>query len=561
MAAIAGSRSTPTGGAEADPTSTHPYTCNSCQVAFRNGDLQKGHMKSDWHRYNLNRRVAGLPPISSEVFTEKVIQARATTAAQADKAGFEKVCQVCQKSYYSENSFQNHMSSQKHRAKAAALANGGGSVADDGASSILSSTFSLGEPAVAAGPEVDSDAEEEFSHVIEGLKKANIEDLSSPVKRPSNPHPSAQGQHKQASAEHSERQLSSGTPASVKTPAPASSAKSCLFCNYESPTVALNVAHMERFHGMFIPEKQYLVNIEGLISMLERQVREGFECLFCGKVKADTFAVQTHMRDKAHCKIPYTTIEEQLEIGEFYDFRATYSDSESDGDDEESADDRQGGGAKLGAKRSVITTGQDGGVFEQEDNDWETDSSASSLDSADLTAVPADHHYHQYERLDKHPHHSQTDPRAHHQRDGWHSHAHKHNHAVFYDEYELHLPSGKSVGHRAHNRYFRQNLRHYPSAEERAEHQRLAIAAGEAGGVGLDGESGAVVSTETNSRGRDLLARIRGGRPDNMVAALHSSGQNSALRKLKAQQRDSAKREAKKPTSSFEFRGRGMGLM
>lgn len=27
---------------------THPFTCNTCQVAFRNIDLQKGHMRSDW---------------------------------------------------------------------------------------------------------------------------------------------------------------------------------------------------------------------------------------------------------------------------------------------------------------------------------------------------------------------------------------------------------------------------------------------------------------------------------------------------------------------------------
>lgn len=27
---------------------SHPYTCKTCQVAYRNIDLQKGHMKSDW---------------------------------------------------------------------------------------------------------------------------------------------------------------------------------------------------------------------------------------------------------------------------------------------------------------------------------------------------------------------------------------------------------------------------------------------------------------------------------------------------------------------------------
>lgn len=32
----------------ADTSATHPFTCNTCQVAYRNADLQKGHMKSDW---------------------------------------------------------------------------------------------------------------------------------------------------------------------------------------------------------------------------------------------------------------------------------------------------------------------------------------------------------------------------------------------------------------------------------------------------------------------------------------------------------------------------------
>lgn len=27
---------------------SHPYTCNTCQVAYRNSDLQKSHMKCDW---------------------------------------------------------------------------------------------------------------------------------------------------------------------------------------------------------------------------------------------------------------------------------------------------------------------------------------------------------------------------------------------------------------------------------------------------------------------------------------------------------------------------------
>ncbi len=426
--------------------------------------------------------MASLPPISSEVFTDKFLQARAASTAEADKAGFERLCETCQKTYYSENSYQNHISSAKHRARLASVASKANGQVDDESKSMISSTFSLGEPAeMEIKSEVDSDAEEEFNEVIEGFKKTGLQENTSPVKRPSNPHLSAAGQHK---ADHpisespsgrlsASAASSNGTP-TVKASGPALSLKSCLFCNYESPTLALNIVHMERIHGMFVPEKNYLVDLEGLIAALQQRVVEFHECLFCGKVKANTFAAQTHMRDTGHCKIPYTTEDEQLEIGEFYDFRATYSDEEEEEDD----DDTQGGGAKLGARRTTKVTADDDSDEVMHEDGWETDSSASSLDSNDLHAVPAERHDHQYERLTQHPHHSRDDSRAHHQKDGWHAHNHKRAHAVFYDDYELHLPSGKSVGHRSLNRYFRQNLHNYPTPEERAE--RLAIEAAEA---------------------------------------------------------------------------------
>ncbi|TPX10257.1 uncharacterized protein E0L32_001454 [Thyridium curvatum] len=475
MATISSSRAAPADSGKVD---SHPYTCNTCQVAFRNSELQKGHMRQDWHRYNLKRRVASLPPISSDVFNEKVLQAKAATSAQADKARYEKLCNICQRTYYSENSYQNHLSGQKHRAKEAAAQRKPDTSHHDDASSVVSSTFSLGEPQRNGFSEVDADAEEEFSQVIEGMKKANLNNTS-PLKRPANPHPSSEEMDIEERALNASEQ-SGSTPTPSKASVPAPSIKACLFCNYQSPTVLLNAAHMERFHGMFIPEKQYLVDLDGLIGALQERVREEFECLYCGKYKGDVFAIQTHMRDKGHCKIPYTTEAEQLEIGEFYDFRSTYSDSSEDEDEDESMDeDERNGGAKLGMKRPTTIFGEDGDELMAEDDGWETDSSASSLDSDDLTAVPAGTSYHQYERLNKHPHHSKTDPRSHHQKDGWHSHAHKHAHTAFYDEFELHLPSGRSVGHRAFNRYFRQNLRDYPTDQERAQRQQLAIENGE----------------------------------------------------------------------------------
>ncbi|EEY21803.1 zinc finger protein Yan [Verticillium alfalfae VaMs.102] len=469
----------------AGESASHPFTCNTCTIAYRNIDLQRGHMKSDWHRYNLKRRVASLPPITSETFNEKVLQARAVQTAEAEKALFERSCEACQKNYSSENAYQNHLTSSKHKLRLAALGRRG-SRADD-ASSVMSSTFSLGDP---------------HRRRQGGLRNAKLdhkqdENRPSPVKRPSNPQPSAQGHRSEdhpVSDEAGEGETESSTP--VPKSEISWTLKSCIFCNYDSPTVPLNAHHMERFHNMFIPEKQYLVDLEGLLQHLLERVHEGHQCLYCFKTKNTAFAVQTHMRDKGHCKVPFDTEETQLDIGDFYDFRSTYSDDEESDEDEE--EEVQKGGAKLGARREAKHKDEDGKEVGEGDG-WETDSSASSLDSEDLTAMPAERHDHQYERLDKHPHHSNATSRAHRQADGWHSHAHKHNHAVFYDDYEMHLPNGKSVGHRSMARYYKQNLTNYPTPEERAE--RLALE-----------EAASSDDTETEGNSDRRLAPTRNGR-------------------------------------------------
>ncbi|TAQ83410.1 hypothetical protein B7494_g8267 [Chlorociboria aeruginascens] len=478
-------------------TSTHPYTCNSCQVAFRNSDLQRSHMRSDWHRYNLKRRVTSLPPISSEIFTEKVLQAQASSTAAASKASFEKTCVDCQRTYFSENAYHNHLGSQKHKAKVAMA----GEHVDDETSSVISSTFSLGEP-IANNDTIDPDAEEEFNEVIEGIKKTNLKDLPPVTRRPARPHYS---DGPKAGKEGSVTTASSVT--TVQEEKPAEPLKRCLFCNYDSPTIPLNAAHMERIHGMFIPERSYLVDLDGLIGSLREKVYEYHECLYCGKLKPTVFGIQTHMRDKGHCKIPFFTEDEQLEIGDFYDFTSTYSDVEEESDpDDELPGKKQSGGVRLGAKREAKINGD--GDEEMEIGDgWETDSSASSLDSADLTAVPMDERTHQYEKLDQHPHHSHSDPRPHHNKDGWHSHAHKHNHAVFYSDYELHLPSGRVAGHRSLNKYFRQNLHSHPSPAERQE--RLTIEA-EASSESEEMDV-QVARRNERERGRALVSRANGG--------------------------------------------------
>ncbi|KAL9604631.1 MAG: hypothetical protein Q9219_000351 [cf. Caloplaca sp. 3 TL-2023] len=449
-------------------------------------------MRGDWHRYNLKRRVASLPPLSSEVFAEKVLTAQATSTAAAAKASFEKQCPACQKTYYSENAYQNHLGSQKHRLRLAALQNGE-DAKDPETESVVSSAISLGEPINQTPTEsIDPEAEAEFSKVIDGIKEAKLDEPDVGSRRPSRPHHS--GNEERPEHPLSQIPIVEGTPTTSRprSPQPKTETplKQCLFCNYGSPTFKLNVLHMTKYHGLFIPEQPYLIDLEGLIGYLYDKIAELHECLYCHKIKGSMESIQTHMRDKGHCMIAYTSEAEMVEVGQFYDFRSSYSDPESDmGEEEDYKNEDMNdedmkdaeGGVKLGSKKCLKTVISDANgdqeVQEGEDenaNGWETDSSASSIASEDLTAIPIDDRTQAYKRLPLSRHHSHTDPRHHHQVDGYHSHAHSH-YAVFRDDYELHLPSGRTAGHRSLSRYYRQNLHNYPSATERVERQQRMI--------------------------------------------------------------------------------------
>ena len=341
--------------------------------------------------YNVKRRVASLPPVSQEVFTEKVLAAKATTSAAAAKASYEKICVACQKTFYSENSYQNHVRSSKHRSREAALKKKGALV--DDASSVMSSAFSLGDP---VNQSVSGDTESTVSGVTSKAEDIKVSENSA---------------DKEEKTSESEDDNEEEYPISR-----------CLFCLEKSSDHQANVEHMFKAHGMFIPEKDYLVDLEGLIKYLHAKITQNYECLYCHAIRGNAEGARTHMRDKGHCMIAFDTEEEQIEIGQFYDFRSTYSDE----DEDESADN-------------------DGGVPVDEDDDgWETEDSSATSVEADGDEKP-----------------------------------YKGPQPIYVSDFELHLPSGRSVGHRSLARYYRQNLHNYPTPEERASRQ-LAIENGTA---------------------------------------------------------------------------------
>ncbi|KAH7350481.1 C2H2 type zinc-finger-domain-containing protein [Pyrenochaeta sp. MPI-SDFR-AT-0127] len=493
---------------QANIQSTHPFTCNSCQVAFRSSDLQRAHMQTDWHRYNLKRRVASLPPLSSDIFTEKVLANKASAAATAAKASFEKSCSPCQKTYFSENAYNNHLNSSKHKTNV--IKAGKGSHPDDAASvsgSMISSAFSLGESMADSELTVNGEADEHLSTVVDGMKNTSLEAG----------HPLSPTATTESTADHDRSSVATSAKLSTDP------LQDCLFCNYKSPNFSLNITHMGRFHGMFVPEKEFLVEPEGLIQYLHDKIHINNECLKCHKIVHTASGIQTHMRDRGHCMIAFETDAELVEVGEFYDFRSSYPDAaefEQMEEDDESDDSAsaKGGGVKLGARREAVTTTEDDAAMSsnnEEDAGWETDSTVSSVPTDEITAVPIDR-THRHKSLNKSRHHTHSDPRPHRAADGFHSHAHATPHAVYYDDYELHLPSGRTAGHRSLNKYYRQNLRNYPGVAERMENaqRRLTNASNsdEEGDVNMDGEEERNGDEAQNGgRGRQLITRANGG--------------------------------------------------
>jgi pre-60S factor REI1 len=109
----------------------------------------------------------------------------------------------------------------------------------------------------------------------------------------------------------------------------------CLFCNSTATSLEANLGHMSLAHSFFIPDAEYLIDVESFLSYLFTVISVFHECLYCGTERSTKFAVQDHMRGKGHCKVDFDDDEHQLK--QFYDFSG--ADGDVDGDEEEETED------------------------------------------------------------------------------------------------------------------------------------------------------------------------------------------------------------------------------
>ncbi|KAG0231835.1 C2H2 type zinc-finger-domain-containing protein [Mortierella sp. GBAus27b] len=99
------------------PTIGQSTTCITCGIRLSSLEAQQQHHKSDWHTYNLKRKMVYLPPVTSEVFAQLVN----TSREQANPAEVpQPECIPCGKKYLSFQAYDNHLNSKKHKQTAIA---------------------------------------------------------------------------------------------------------------------------------------------------------------------------------------------------------------------------------------------------------------------------------------------------------------------------------------------------------------------------------------------------------------------------------------------------------
>lgn len=180
-----------------------------------------------------------------------MLEQRAQVSKQEALKGVTPYCQYCKKKFGSEKSYENHLLSRKHQ------------------ENVLIGPSNKNTPAPKAA----------------GDKEKTEEILQS------------------SENEDEEMEDDSDEWEDVEEAIPPST---CIFCNKESDTMESSLEHMSSHHSFFIPDIDYVVDVEGLVSYLGERVGQGHLCCWCGHLGRQfptTEAVQKHMLDKGHCKM------------------------------------------------------------------------------------------------------------------------------------------------------------------------------------------------------------------------------------------------------------------
>lgn len=281
-------------------------TCNACNKEFEAEYDQKLHYKSEWHRYNIQRKIAGVPGVTEALFLAKQAALEAERSKEAEGPMIYS-CGVCNKVYRSAKAHAQHLQSRAHILFA--------SQADGDSSNenvIIKPRPQHGNNRVVKDVESE-DSDDEWVEVDPE------EDLVEDVRRSLNASNMKTGDDAvdvDSLDDDFEEVLNPLT---------------CFMCDKEHDGIENCIVHLHKVHGFFIPDMEYLKDPKGLLMYLGLKVKKDFTCLYCNDRRQpfnSLEAVRKHMDAKSHCKIHYGDDgeDEEVELEEFYDYSSSYAD-------------------------------------------------------------------------------------------------------------------------------------------------------------------------------------------------------------------------------------------
>ncbi|KAI3792836.1 hypothetical protein L2E82_06727 [Cichorium intybus] len=283
-------------------------SCNACNIKFEDENDQKLHYKSEWHRYNLKRKIAGVPGVTEALF----IARQSTIAEEKSKLNGPAMlysCRLCGKGYRSAKAHAQHLNSRAHTTRAS----------EDGQEEENNAIIKPLPTRITKKPLKQQDELDEESEDSEWEEVTENDDMAGDMASPS------------THMEVNEDDEDDGTDDDMDEDDEVDPT-CCFMCDKEHKTIESCMVHMHKNHGFFVPDIEYLKDPSGLLTYLGLKVKRDFMCLYCNS-NCQPFnsleAVRKHMVAKSHCKVHYgdDDEEEEAELEEFYDYTSSYVDA------------------------------------------------------------------------------------------------------------------------------------------------------------------------------------------------------------------------------------------
>lgn len=240
--------------------------CVACQHSYIVED-QKSHYQSQWHRYNVKRKVAKMPPVSLEVF-EQAMKDLEEAEENKQKRNITFSCKICRKKFKSEETLFNHLETKKHKQK------------------VAKEEKKLGREL----QKYEYIYENNFDEISETTSQTSVRTESTiPLQRIPEYH--------------------------------------CLCCPKQLNSTSECLDHMTS-HGFFIPFIEKVVSVEKLLEFIGELIGEAGQCPYCFKSFHSLEGVWHHMKAKGHHQLNLS--DEDCPYDDFYDFSPKEEITEND---------------------------------------------------------------------------------------------------------------------------------------------------------------------------------------------------------------------------------------